>query len=235
MANDFDDQIRSRSAQRSKRRKTNIILNSLILVVVVLIIIVGSKIFLGGNDDDKKAAIDKNKETEQAKGIHDSKDNKNNNSENKDRVTSDNDTNEDQDDNDELSSEDEKQDLDGEDLNSEEVISQESDEPNVKKSYTNPNWKGIGTEQTNGHQYSSDQNSIDWQEKTRALSYATGIPEESLTIWYLGREGGSDNLVAGTVSSKNDPSKTYRVYLSWEDGQGWKPIKVLELNKNDKR
>ncbi|MGE8206155.1 YrrS family protein [Heyndrickxia sp. NPDC080065] len=237
MANHYDNQFRSRSVQRSKRRKTNIILNSLILVVIVLIIVVGCSIFLGGKNNDQKASAIKNNKMTEHKN-NDSKSNttedtsgsqENTESDSNSTTTDDNNSGKDQENNTSLTDEN-KQDLDGED-----VVAEESQEPNVKKSYTNPNWKSVGTEQTNGHQYSSDANSIDWKEKTAALSYATGISQDNLTIWFLGRDGGSDNEVTGTVSPKNDSSKVYRVYLNWVDGEGWKPTKVLELEKNDKR
>lgn len=225
MANNFDNQFRSRSVQRSKRRKTNLILNSLIIIVVVLIIIVASNIFLGGRDDDKQASTVKNNETE-----HTSKKSESNN--NKDEMKDNNKVADDEDDtgNEEDSSdEDEKQGLE-----SDEVVIEDGNEPNVIKSYTNPNWKSVGTEQTNGHQYSSDMNSIDWKEKEAAMAYATGISVENMTIWFLERNG-SDNEVVGTISPKDQATKTYRVYLSWVDGEGWKPTKVLELKENDKR
>ena len=33
---------------------------------------------------------------------------------------------------------------------------------------------------------------------------------------------------------ENNP-QSYRVYIEWVDGEGWKPVKVEELKENDKR
>ncbi|QQZ10781.1 YrrS family protein [Heyndrickxia vini] len=225
MANNFDNQFRSRSDQRSKRRKTNLILNSLIVIVVVLIIVVASTIFYGGRNDEKNASAAKNKVSQHTKN-NDKSTTKNNDSQ--DNKVTDESTNDSNQETNEEANDETKQDLESKD-----TVVEDSNEPNVKKSYTNPNWKSVGTEQTNGHQYSSDQNSTDWKEKEIALSYATGIPVDNMTIWYLSRNG-TDNEVVGTITPK-DQSKVYRVYLSWIDGQGWKPTKVLELKENDMR
>lgn len=226
MANNFDNQFRSRSVQRSKRRKTNLILNSLIIIVVLLIIIVAYNIFMGGRDDQKHSSAGKNTESQH---INKNKDTNNKKDENKENTATDENTDGEDQESSANVSDDEQQGLD-----SDEVVAEDSNDPNVIKSYTNPSWKSVGTEQTSGHQYSSDMNSTDWKEKESAMAYATGIKENNMVIWFLERNG-SDNEVVGTISPKDQTSKTYRVYLSWVDGEGWKPTKVLELKVNDKR
>jgi hypothetical protein len=54
-----------------------------------------------------------------------------------------------------------------------------------------------------------------------------------MTVWYLGNNNGNPNSSIGTVSTK-DKQQTYRVYIEWIDGQGWKPTKVEKLVENDK-
>ena len=51
-------------------------------------------------------------------------------------------------------------------------------------------------------------------------------------MWWLERNGGPEKAI-GTVAPK-DQSTTYRVYLQWVDGKGWKPVKMQELVENDK-
>ena len=63
---------------------------------------------------------------------------------------------------------------------------------------------------------------------TKALSYATGIPESDMIIWFLGNNGGP-NDAAGTISPK-DKSVKYKVYITWVENNGWKPTKIEKLN-----
>ncbi|PKR85166.1 YrrS family protein [Heyndrickxia camelliae] len=232
MANDYNHPNRSRSLQRAKRRKTNIILNSLIVIVILLIIIVASFIFLGGGKDDNKSSAPANTAHKQETSIDS---NKSKSESNGDKNGSSDGTVSDNNDNTGDSSDDSSADKDSDNsqLDDSNVVANEGNDPNVKKTYVNPSWKPVGTSQTGGHQYSSDFNSTDWKEKEKALSYATGIPSDQMTIWYMSRVG-SDSSVIGTITSKKD-KKAYRVYLEWIDGQGWKPSKVEELNHNDRQ
>ncbi|MGV3466663.1 MAG: YrrS family protein [Heyndrickxia sp.] len=236
MANDYNHPNRSRSLQRAKRRKTNIILNSLIVIVILLIIIVGSFIFLGGGKKDNNSSAPANTAHKQdtSKNTNKSKNDSNDqNNGSSDSAVSDN-KDQTEDSSDDNKSDNSSVDENGDsNLDDSSVVANEGNDANVKKTYVNPNWKPVGTSQTGGHQYSSDLNSIDWQEKEKALSYATGISSDQMTIWYMSRNG-SDSSVTGTITSKKD-KKAYRVYLEWVDGQGWKPSKVEELNHNDKQ
>jgi cytoskeletal protein RodZ len=238
--NDFNHPKRSRSLQRAKRRKTNIVLNSLIIIVVLLIIIVASVIFLGGGKNDKKSSAPTTSKQEQ----HNSKNTNqtNNNSKDNNNVNNDSSTdNSNSKDNSTDSNTTEKNQADNTDVNdngdssldSSKVVSTEGNDANIKKTYVDPNWAPVGTSQTGGHEYSSDENSPDWKEKEKALSYATGLSPDNMTLWYLGRSSTSSDSVEGTVTSKKN-KKVYRVYLNWVDGQGWKPTKVEELKANDR-
>ncbi|KQL53463.1 hypothetical protein AN964_08120 [Heyndrickxia shackletonii] len=237
MANDYNHPNRSRSLQRAKRRKTNIILNSLIVIVILLIVIVACTIFLGGGKNDNKNTAPANTTHTQDKTKNTSKNEKDNqNNGNNDNSTGTVNDNNDQSGNatDDNQSDNSSTNENGDtSLNNSDVVANEGNDGNVKKTYVNPNWKPVGTSQTGGHQYSSDSNSTDWKEKEKALSYATGIPTDQITIWYMSRSG-SDSSVIGTITSKKN-KKAYRVYLEWVDGQGWKPSKVEELEHNDRQ
>ena len=104
---------------------------------------------------------------------------------------------------------------------------------NVLNTYTSESWKPIGTEQTGVHTTSYQKGSTDWNEMTKAIALGAGIDEASMHLWWL-NNGGTPNTAIGTVSAGNNP-QSYRVYIEWVDGEGWKPVKVEELKKNDKR
>lgn len=207
----------------------------MIAVVVLLILVVGGSILIGGGNDkssdtassssgnggDKKASAEENKSDTAKKDDQDSNDKK----------AADDEEDKDKKDKDEKKSDDDKdKDLKSEDDSKLKV--QDGDEPNVDKTVVHPDWKPVGTSQSGEHVSSYDLGTPDWNEKVKALSYATGIPENNLTVWYI--EGnGSPQKSIGTVSAKND-SQAYRVYLQWIDGEGWQPTKVQELIENDK-
>ena len=121
-----------------------------------------------------------------------------------------------------------------ENADEEEIIIEESDDPNVIKTVINPSWEPVGTVQTGDHVTQYDPNSVDWQEMVQAISYATGLEEDEMIIWFIGRGEVPNKDAVGTVSS-SDESETYRVYIEWIDGQGWKPVKVEYLRENDKK
>ncbi len=211
----------SRATKRAKRRKTNIILNTLIAVVVILILLVGGKIFFGGDEVNDQATEEDVKE-EQV-------DQSQPNDQDKDDGTRELAQNRPDDEEEESKSED-----DEEEEEERERIEKETDEPNVEKVLIDPKWEPVGTEQVNGHQPSFTRGSIDWDEKHEAIAYAEQIPVDQMTTWWI--EGGTDSKrqAIATVSAKNDQT-TYRVYIEWVDGEGWKPTEVKKLIQNDKR
>ncbi|TMU85628.1 DUF1510 family protein [Bacillus sp. BHET2] len=225
----------SRLDKRSKKN-SNKILNIMIAVVLLLIVVVGGTIVLGGGDE--KATSDAQNEESKDANKKDSsvKDNEQSVSLDKDNDAKDK-SDEDKKDEEKQKEDDETADedkenvaLDGEDDSKMKV--EESDEPNVKKNMVHPDWKPVGTEQTGEHVSSYDLGTADWQEKVKATSYATGIPEENMTVWFIEGNGGPQKSMA-TVTTK-DTQTPYRVYLQWVDGQGWQPTKVQELKENDK-
>lgn len=233
---DFDFKGDSRLFQRSKRRKTNLILNGLIALVLLLIIIVSITIFFGGSDesgspkeDSKNIESKENNQTNQEDSNVDNGEDESENSTAEEEVDEDSNSESDSDTGtgtDETSTEDETE--------SEAVITEGGSDPNVKAIITNPEWTPVGTTQTGEHATVYDQNSTDWQEMIQAISYATGVEQSDMTVWFLGRHNESGSQSIGTISSK-DQSKIYRVVIEWVDGQGWKPIKTEELIENDRR
>ncbi|MBC1391972.1 DUF1510 family protein [Listeria innocua] len=109
-----------------------------------------------------------------------------------------------------------------------------SDDPNVAKVITK-DWKPIGTEQTGDHVNSYSSTSVDWQEKRKAFSAATDIPISNTSLWFVEQGADPATQAIGTLSTKENPDKAYRVYITWVDGEGWQPTKVEELKTNDKR
>jgi cytoskeletal protein RodZ len=215
------EEFGSRSKIRAKRRKTNLILNTLIGIVLLLIFIVSFNIFFAG--DDEKAAGNHEQRTE-------------NHQEKNDGTVSKSKKNKDQADDEEIreesSSEQELEELSdeeetGDDEESEPIVTPGGSSPDVKATIVNPDWKPIGTTQTGEHPTAVyDESSVDWQEMLQAISYATGIEQSNMTVWFLGNNG--PNKSVGTISSKIDKQK-YKVYIEWVDGEGWKPVKVEEL------
>jgi cytoskeletal protein RodZ len=217
----------SRSGKRAKRRKTNIILNTLIGVVLLLIIIVSAAIFLGGNDDE---AAEQAPATEKADPENNDKDNNNNNTADETAgQEEETDQAEDsaQDGGDaENPDEDNGEEAEGDqDIEDDAEVTDGGSAPDVEKTIVNPSWQPVGTSQTGEH--TAVYEGVDWNEMVQAITYATGIPESNMTIWFLGNNG--PNQSVGTVSTKDQQEK-YRVYIEWVDGQGWKPVKMEQLN-----
>lgn len=228
----------SRLDKRSKKN-SNKILNIMIAVVLLLIVVVGATIVMGGGNDKASSDVadtetkDSDKSNKNAekddKSVSLDEDKKSEGKENEDKKDEEKKSDEEKS-KDKASDEEDTVALEGEEQNKLKV--EESDEPNVKKTMVHPNWKPIGTEQTGEHVSSYDMGSADWQEKVKATSYATGIPEDNMTVWFIEGNGGPQKSMA-TVTAK-DTKTPYRVYLQWVDGKGWQPTKVQELEENDK-
>jgi cytoskeletal protein RodZ len=218
MSNDF--QSGSRSGYRAKRKKTNIILNSLIVIVLALIFFVAYTIFLSGDD---KAAPKKEdtKTTESQSSEKEDKDTEKNDTARE--TEEDTDTEENADEESEEASAPEQED------DSQAVITEGDGTTNVVRTIENPTWKPVGTVQTGEHAPVYDESHVDWQEMRKAISYATGLEESNMTLYWLGRDKASGTGSFSTVASK-DKTQKYNVYLEWVDGEGWKPVKVEELS-----
>ncbi|KKI88527.1 hypothetical protein WQ54_30485 [Bacillus sp. SA1-12] len=224
--------VNSRYEKRDKRRKTNIVLNTLIGIVAVLILVIGSQLIFGGSDADKtakyneppdiklanqensneEATADKEKEQEESDQSADEKDKKTEDEENAEESTEDPAAEE----------------TTPEDPFEQATITQGEPGSGVEETIENPGWNPVGTSQAEPHSANYDKNSQDWAEMTKALSYATGIPESEMIIWFLGNNGGPNDAV-GTISPK-DKSAKYKVYITWVENKGWKPTKIEKVN-----
>jgi cytoskeletal protein RodZ len=203
----FDESMEGlRTKQRAKRRKTNFILNSLIGLVLLLIILVSVTIF-AKNDEQTEKKVEQTAE-KKAKTKETTKEQD---------LTIDDDS-------------DEEDVQDDSSQESEPVITTRG-EANVKKTVINPAWKPVGTTQTGEHVAVYEDSSVDWQEMIEAIAYATELEKEQLTIWRI--ESNGPNQSVGTVSTK-DKLLSYRVYIEWQDNEGWAPTRVEELMVNDK-
>ncbi|RBP94049.1 uncharacterized protein DUF1510 [Cytobacillus firmus] len=213
----------SRFGKREKRKKTNIILNSLIALVIVLIIVVSAKIFFGGNNDQAVPADEQTaSESKQNESNREDQDNDIEQDKSKDKEKADKESDKEDKKAEENKAEDESEE------DKEQVVTEGGSGPDVEKTIENPAWKPVGTSQSGEHTAVYDQNHVDWQEMLSAISYATGIEQGNMTVWFLGNNG--PNSSVGTISTK-DKSEKYRVYIDWVDGEGWKPSKVEVLNE----
>ncbi|MCS0670893.1 YrrS family protein [Cytobacillus firmus] len=216
----------SRFGKREKRKKTNIILNSLIAFVIVLIIVVSAKIFFGGNNDQAVPADEQTaSESKQNESNQEDQDNDIEQDKSKDKEKADKES--DKEDKEEKEAEENEAEDESEE-DKEQVVTEGGSGPDVEKTIENPAWKPVGTSQSGEHTAVYDQNHVDWQEMLSAISYATGVEQGNMTVWFLGNNG--PNSSVGTISTK-DQSEKYRVYIDWVDGEGWKPSKVEVLNE----
>ncbi|MFE4706003.1 YrrS family protein [Peribacillus simplex] len=234
----------SRFNQRDQKRKVNKIYNIAISIVSILIVIVAVSIFLSDDGTETKKATtepkqiadtDSGKVADKPAGKEEEK----TDSEKEDAVGDSEATEEDAVEEDSKATEEDAEEkaedgADSEKAGDAELVEVEgSGDGNVAATYTSEGWKPVGTEQSGEHTTSFEKGSVDWNEMSKAIASGAGIDEGSMKIWWL-QNGGSPSTAIGTVSGGDDP-KTFRVYIEWVDGSGWKPVKVEELKTNDKR
>ncbi|SIQ24150.1 Protein of unknown function [Peribacillus simplex] len=233
----------SRFNQRDQKRKVNKIYNIAITIVSILIVIVAVSIFLSDDGTETKKATtepkqiadtDSGKVADKPAGKEEETE-----SEKEDAVGDSEATEEDAADEDSKATEEDAEEkaedgADSEKAGDAELVEVEgSGDGNVASTYTSEGWKPVGTEQSGEHTTSFEKGSVDWNEMSKAIASGAGIDEGSMKLWWL-QNGGSSSTAIGTVSEGDDP-KTFRVYIEWVDGSGWKPVKVEELKTNDKR
>jgi type IV secretory pathway VirB10-like protein len=233
----------SRFNQRDQKRKVNKIYNIAITIVSILIVIVAVSIFLSDDGTETKKATTEPKqvaETEKGKVVDKpAGKEKETDSEKEDAVGDSEATEEDAEKEDSKAKEEDAEEKTEDDADSEkagdaELVEVEgSGDGNVAATYTSEGWKPVGTEQSGEHTTSFEKDSVDWNEMRKAIASGAGIDEGSMKLWWL-QNGGSPTTAIGTVSEGDNP-KTFRVYIEWVDGSGWKPVKVEELKTNDKR
>ncbi|MDG4849508.1 YrrS family protein [Peribacillus frigoritolerans] len=233
----------SRFNQRDQKRKVNKIYNIAITIVSILIVIVAVSIFLSDDGTETKKATTEPKqvaETEKGKVVDKpSGKEEEMDSEKEDAVGDSEATEEDAEKEDSKATEEDAEEKAEDDADSEKagdaqlVEVEGSGDGNVASTYTSESWKPVGTEQSGEHTTSFEKGSVDWNEMSKAIASGAGIDEGNMKLWWL-QNGGSPTTAIGTVSEGDNP-KTFRVYIEWVDGSGWKPVKVEELKTNDKR
>ncbi|MGE7905388.1 YrrS family protein [Peribacillus sp. NPDC094092] len=235
----------SRFNQRDQKRKVNKIYNIAITIVSILIVIVAVSIFLSDDGTDSKKATtepkqiadtDSGKVADKPAGKEEETDSEKEDAVGDSEATTEeeNAVEEDSKATEEDAEEKAEDGADPEKAGDAELVEMEgSGDGNVAATYTSESWKPVGTEQSGEHTTSFDKGSVDWNEMSKAIASGAGIDESSMKLWWL-QNGGSSSTAIGTVSEGDNP-KTYRVYIEWVDGSGWKPVKVEELKTNDKR
>lgn len=233
----------SRFNQRDQKRKVNKIYNIAITIVSILIVIVAVTIFLSDDGTETKKATtepkqiadtDSGKVADKPAGKKEETDSEKEDAVGDSEATTEEDAEEDSKATEEDSEEKAEDGADPEKAGDDELVEVEgSGDGNVAATYKSEGWEPVGTKQSGEHTTSFEKGSVDWNEMSKAIATGAGIDEGSMKLWWL-QNGGSPNTAIGTVSEGDDP-KTFRVYIEWVDGSGWKPVKVEELKSNDKR
>lgn len=194
----------------------------MIVIVLALIVIVAYSIFSSG--EEKATSTPEPKTEEKQTNSKDDKAEDNTEKQTEDKQSG-------KEDDDDKVDENKEDDSDSEEADDSEAIVTAGDgTSNVLKTIENPSWKPVGTEQSGVHNPVYDDTSVDWQEMLKAISYATGLDQSTMTVYWLGRDQSATNGSVGTVYSKETQEK-YRVFIQWVDGQGWMPTKVEELSE----
>ncbi|KUP05805.1 hypothetical protein Q73_09865 [Bacillus coahuilensis m2-6] len=210
---------KSRTDRYSRRRKTNIVLNSLIGLIVIAIIVVAYSII--SSPEEMVEDLAQTEENDQNISGSDTEKDMDSSKESGEAIESD--------ESDEVESNTEEESIEEEPSEEDSmVVDTESNDPNVVETYTNSAWEPVGTEQSGEHVSIYDTTHIDWTEKLKAIAYATDLSQDSMTVWRI-ENGGSPQHSVGVVSSG---STIYRVYLAWQNDQGWIPEKVEVLETN---
>ena len=218
------DSFNSRYSRTQKSKKKNMILNALIGVVFIGILAVGASMLLG---DDEKASTEPTSEKQDSttpepkeKSNDSAKDDSSSENEEKKSESTNEDKNDD------------KKDSESVEMSDEDKEEQDKNESNGEyKSHTDEtagpdgSWEAVGTKQQGDHTNSFEEGSVDWEEKQRALQYATGLSPDEITYWWIGN-GGSSSTAKGVVSKAENKAEPFVVMLEWVDGQGWKPTSV---------
>ncbi|MEC1261369.1 YrrS family protein [Bacillus swezeyi] len=222
----------SRFENRDKRRKANLVLNILIGIVLVLIVVVASSLMMNSPKEQAQQDVSKNDEqTTEApasgnkkqtsdEDIKDENKGKNDSADKKD-AESDSEKDKDQ----ENASDDDKSKSDDPFEGAE--VTEGGSSGNVEKTIINPNWEPVGTKQSGEHTATYDSSSQDWTEMLEAISYATGVSKDNMTVIWLGNNGGPQDA-KGTIQATDSGDK-YQVAITWVDEKGWKPTKVEKL------
>ncbi len=223
----------SRYGRTTKRKKTNMILNILIGVVFIFIIVLASSLFFGKNDpatdsenqlateEQELSETQENETEEESEETAPSEEEEKSESEEakKEKEEAEKEKAEKE------KEKEEKESNEGDD--SETEVSENSDDPNVIKTMTNPGWGPVGTTQSEPHTSVYDEGHVDWKEKLDAVHAATGLNSGDYTLYFLGN-GGSEHLAVASIKDKST-GENFKVYLEWVTNKGWKATKVEQV------
>ncbi|MGG3338896.1 YrrS family protein [Bacillus subtilis] len=220
----------SRYENRDKRRKANLVLNILIAIVSILIVVVAANLFI-----NSPSSKDVSKDSETAQKQESPASGKTEKKSDEDIKDSKKDTSDSEKDSEKSSDSDSKKDDSDSDSSSDSAgdglkdakVTEGGSSSDVEKTYENPDWKAVGTEQTGEHAATYDSSSQDWAEMLKAISYATGVSTDNMTVLWLGNNG-SPQDAKGKILDKATGNK-YQVTITWVDEKGWKPTKVEKL------
>lgn len=208
--------------KKNNNNRSNSILNIMIALVFTLVIVIGATLIFGGGDDSADPeSVQVTPETE-------------NQTSEEDAVTAEENDLEEEQAQEEAAKEEEEEeakDEEEEETKGGTITREDSNDPIVSETIVNTSWEPIGTSQSGDHVSSYQKNSVDWNEKIEAVTYATGLSENDMYVMMVQNGGGPQKSIA-TVQSK-DQSEKYRVFLTWVDGEGWKPEKMDVLKTLD--
>ena len=228
MANEEKPYPSRLNKNKNNKNRSNSILNIMIALVFTLVVIIGATLLFGGGDSANPESSETAPETEsQTSGDDDT------------QVTAEENDLEAKEKAEEEAKAEEAAKKEAEEKEKEEeeetkggtITREESNDPIVSETIVNTSWEPIGTSQTGDHVSSYQKNSVDWNEKIEAVTYATGLSQNDMYVMMVQNGGGPQKSIA-TVQSK-DQSEKYRVYLEWVDGEGWKPEKMDVLKTLD--
>ncbi|WP_413382175.1 YrrS family protein [Alkalihalobacillus sp. 1P02AB] len=116
----------------------------------------------------------------------------------------------------------------------EEEAREEDDEDGELEPVEDGEWEPVGTNQSGAYVHDFNKGSLNWQEKERALRYATGLSEDNMTVWFIGN-GGSSHRVKGVVSDRENVDRPYEILMEFVEGEGWQPLEKKQLDSNPYR
>ncbi|RDW19266.1 hypothetical protein CWR48_09485 [Oceanobacillus arenosus] len=207
-----------------KRRKTTKSITILLIVGAVLIVVILAFWLFGGGSNKSDNTVEEPLEESSQIIIND--DSKSNDESKNSNTKEDKDATNEESDSPTIDDEEDTE-IDNEKVKTEPA---EPSDNNVEEAYAG-DWKPVGTEQTGPHTTTYDEGTADREEMKQAVSVATGLATTDMIEWWY--ENGGDQKVIATVSD-NAQTATYRVFLSWNDGEGWQPTKVEKLIENDR-
>lgn len=220
MKDSKDNQKNTRSNKYDKERKTVKILTFAVVIAALIVIALLIMSLFSGEDEPQEGATDSSSIV--IKNSEESIQSKSQSSKSQSSESS------------SESESSESESSESEESEESESVKTEEAEPtdeNVAEAYTG-DWKPVETEQEGEHTTDFTDGSQDRIEIKKAAAVATGLNESDIIEWWV--ENGGEGQVVATVSDSAQ-TKTYRVYLSWVNDQGWQPTKVEELKENDKQ